>query len=264
MKTTAVFSPPRLQDSDRFPIVIVPLHVAQELLNRGDSISSIRVEITDPYQAGEVKKRLEGILPRHSWKAETWMEKHQNLFDTVQNELEMMYFVLFFIVLVAAFCVMNTMITVTVQKRREIGIISALGSRIGQIMWVFLTQGMIVGALGSLSGLFVGWLVVVYRNGIRHQIAHLTGHEIIDSRIYGLVEIPAKMLPMDMCLICFGAFILCTVASLSPGISRRPHGACGGSAGLTPINCPCADSPPHRLSPCLADAGAPVCRVRDL
>jgi len=215
LQITGIFNPPRLQDSNRFPIAIVPLHVAQELLNKGDSISSIRVEISDPYQAGEVKERLHANLPK-GWDAETWMEKHKQLFDTVQNELEMMYFVLFFIVLVAAFCVMNTMITVTVQKRREIGIISALGSRIGQIMWVFLIQGMIVGALGSLCGLLVGWLVVVYRNDIRHKIADWTGHEIFNSTIYGLIEIPAKFVPMDLWKICFGAFFLCTIASLVP------------------------------------------------
>jgi len=119
----------------------------------------------------------------------------------------------------------DTMITVTVQKRREIGIISALGSRIGQIMWVFLTQGMIVGALGSLSGLFVGWLVVVYRNVIRHKIADWTGHEIFDSTIYGLIEIPAKMLPWDLGLICLGAFFLCTIASLLPAFLAAHNGS---------------------------------------
>jgi lipoprotein-releasing system permease protein len=127
-----------------------------------------------------------------------------------------MYFILFFIVIVAAFCVMNTMITVTVQKRKEIGIMSALGSRLGQIMWVFLIQGMIVGAFGALSGFGLGALVVTFRNDIRRFIAEKFGHEIFDRDIYGFIEIPAKMDRTDLMIICVGAFLLCTLASLIP------------------------------------------------
>ena len=213
---TGIINPPKLQDSDKLHLVIVPRNLAQELLSMGDGISSIAAEVNNPYKAGETKKAmLDKGLPR-TWEAFTWMEQHAQLFATVQNELEMMYFVLFIIVIVAAFCVMNTMITVTVQKRREIGIISALGSRPGQIMWVFLIQGMIVGLLGAGSGYVTGWLVVIYRNVIRKGISELTGQEIFDSSIYGLIEIPAKIVSGDVAVICGGAFILCTLAALFP------------------------------------------------
>ena len=151
-----------------------------------------------------------------TWNADTWMERHKQLFDTVQNELQMMYFVLFIIVVVAAFCVMNTMITVTVQKRREIGIISALGSRAGQIMWVFLTQGMIVGVFGAFGGLGLGLLVTWLRNDIRWVISKVTGTEIFSEAIYGLAKIPAKVDGTDVTVISVGAFILCTIAALVP------------------------------------------------
>lgn len=217
LKVSGIFAPPKLQDMSDITVTLVPLHIAQELYGLDDGVSSLGIEVANPYEAGEIKKLLieNGALP-DSWEARTWMEQHKALFDTVQNELEMMYFVLFIIVIVAAFCVMNTMITVTVQKRREIGIISALGCRIGQIMWVFLSQGMIVGALGAASGVGLGIVIVHYRNTIRQGIAFLTGREIFDSDIYGLVEIPAKIVPHDVVIICSGAFLLCTLAALVP------------------------------------------------
>ena len=67
-----------------------------------------------------------------------------------------MFFLLFFIVVVAAFGIMSTLITVTVQKRREIGIVKALGANISQIIWVFLGQGTVVGLFGTLTGLGLG------------------------------------------------------------------------------------------------------------
>ncbi len=216
MTVSGIFSPPRLQDSDKLAVVIIPLHVAQEFAGLEDGVSSIGIELQDPYQAGQVKDVLKTNTLPETWASVTWVEQHQQLFDTVQNEMQMMYFVLFIIVIVAAFCVMNTMITVTVQKRREIGIISALGTRIGQIMWVFLIQGMIVGGLGALGGFGMGLVVVIFRNDIRSIIAKLTGREIFDQAIYGLAKIPAKVVPHDVAIICIGAFILCTIAALVP------------------------------------------------
>jgi lipoprotein-releasing system permease protein len=213
---TGLISPPRLQDSDKMAIAIVPLHIAQEMRNLDDGISSIGIEVTNPLEAGEVKEALKKTAFPETWEAYTWMELHEQLFATVQNELEMMYFVLLFISIVAAFSVMNTMITIAVQKRREIGIITALGARVGQTLWVFLSQGMIVGVLGSLSGLAMGLLVVHFRNDIRAGIANVTGREIFNSQIYGLIEIPAKVWPQDVAFICAGAFVLCTLAALVP------------------------------------------------
>ncbi|MFZ4764531.1 MAG: ABC transporter permease [Roseimicrobium sp.] len=213
---TGIISPPRLQDSDKMAVAVVPLHVAQELRDLGDGVTSIGVEVADPFKAGEVKQALLDNAFPVTWEAYTWMEQHAQLFATVQNELEMMYFVLFIIVIVAAFCVMNTMITVTVQKRREIGIILALGAKFGQIVRVFLLQGIIVGFAGALFGLGMGLLTVHFRNEIRAGISAMTGREIFDSSIYGLVEIPAKVLPQDVAIICTGAFLLCTIAALVP------------------------------------------------
>ena len=77
---------------------------------------------------------------------------------------------------------------------------------------------MIVGVLGSISGLVMGLLVVHFRNDIRAGIAKATGREIFNSQIYGLIEIPAKVWPQDVTIICAGAFVLCTLAALVPAV----------------------------------------------
>lgn len=217
VKVSAIIEPPQFQDSSKMPIIIVPLHVAQELRGLEDGITSIGIELKEPYQAGPVRNKLieSGVLPS-TWEAYTWMEQHEHLFAAVQNELMMMYVILSFISLVAALCVMNTMITVTVQKRREIGIVAALGSRMGQIMNVFIIQGMIVGAFGSLAGLGLGVLITSNLNHIRDWLASVLNIQLFDQAIYGLVEVPSKVLPQDIAIICIGAFVLCTVAALVP------------------------------------------------
>ena len=81
---------------------------------------------------------------------------NRQFFEAIRLERSVMFFLLFFIVVVAGFGIMSTLITVTVQKRREIGILKALGANISQIVWVFLGQGMITGLFGTLSGLGLG------------------------------------------------------------------------------------------------------------
>lgn len=214
---SSIIEPPSFQDSSKMPIIVVPLHVAQELRGLEDGITSIGIELSEPYQAGPLRNKLveTEVLPS-TWEAYTWMEQHERLFAAVQNELMMMYVILSFISLVAALCVMNTMITVTVQKRREIGIVAALGSRLSQIMGVFIIQGMIVGAFGAVAGLGLGVLVTSNLNRIRDWLAEALDVQLFDQAIYGLVEVPSKVLPHDIAIICCGAFLLCTLAALVP------------------------------------------------
>jgi lipoprotein-releasing system permease protein len=214
---TGIISPPQFQDSDKMPLAIVPLVVAQSMRDLDDGISSIGIELNEPYQAGPIRNQLleSGVLPA-GWDAFTWMEAHQRLFAAVQNEMMMMYVILFIIIIVAAFCVMNTMITVTVQKRREIGIVAALGSRLGQIMWVFIIQGMVVGAGGALLGLGVGLLVAENINAVKNGLSKALNVEMFDPAIYGLIDLPAKVLPNDVAIICLGAFFLSSLASVVP------------------------------------------------
>src|SRR5436853_6161868 len=94
---------------------------------------------------------------------------HQ-IFEAIRLERNVMFFLLFFIVVVAAFGIMSTLITVTVQKRREIGIMKALGANIAQIIWVFLGQGTVVGLFGTIAGIGLGMMLIRYRSEFSHLL----------------------------------------------------------------------------------------------
>lgn len=127
-----------------------------------------------------------------------------------------MFFLLFFIVVVAAFGIMSTLITVTVQKRREIGIVKALGANISQIIWVFLGQGTVVGLFGTLTGLGLGMTLIRYRNEFNHWLASTLHIEIFPREVYQFSEMPAQVVPHDVTIICISAFLICSLAALIP------------------------------------------------
>lgn len=138
------------------------------------------------------------------------------MLESVENQRTMMWFLLLFIMLVAAICVMNTTITVTVKKRREIGILTALGTRAWQIIAIFVSQAGIVALVGVVAGLAGGFFVLGIRNWIRDQISAITGRDIFPQDIYFLSSIPAHTSIGDLLIICTTAVALCLMAALVP------------------------------------------------
>jgi lipoprotein-releasing system permease protein len=194
-----------------------PLFIAQELFNLEGDVSGIEVELSEPDTADQkVFEWMDSEQWPVDWRSRTWTDMHGYMLQTVENQKSLLYFLLFFIILVAAFCVMNTTITVTVQKRKEIGILTALGTRGGQIISIFLTQAGIVAAVGIATGLAAGFTVLFFRNDLRQFIAQRTGRDFFPQDIYFLSEIPAQIEAADLTSICALALVLCVLAALIP------------------------------------------------
>ena len=201
-----------LHDSE---FLLVPIHVGQELYGLGDALHGITVKTDNPYGAERVKEVIEQFLEPPEF-AKTWIDMNRQYFEAVRLERTVMFFLLFFIVVVAAFGIMSTLITVTVQKRQEIGIVKALGADISQIVWVFLGQGTVVGLFGTLTGLGLGMTLIRYRNEFSRWLSSTLNIEIFPRQVYQFSEIPAQVVPQDVTIICISAFLICSVAALIP------------------------------------------------
>src|SRR5438045_1798546 len=201
-----------LHDSE---FLLVPIYVGQELYGLDDALHGITVKTDNPYDAERVKQEIQQFLEPPQY-AQTWIDMNRQYFEAVRLERTVMFFLLFFIVIVAAFGIMSTLITVTVQKRHEIGIVKALGANIAQIIWVFLGQGTIVGLFGTITGLGLGMTLIRYRNEFSHWLASTLHIEIFPREVYQFSSIPAEVIPHDVAIICISAFLICSFAALIP------------------------------------------------
>jgi lipoprotein-releasing system permease protein len=144
------------------------------------------------------------------------MEEKGELLEAVAVEENVMFIVLFFVMIVAAFGITSTLITFVVQKTREIGVLKALGCTRAQVSWLFLSQSVFVGVIGVLAGCATGMLAVRYRNeflGFMRETTHL---ELFPAAIYGFGELPARIEAADIALICGSALVICLLAGLLP------------------------------------------------
>ena len=190
------------------------LTTAQALFHLGDGVTGIALELAEPKKADQVAKALSDSLP--GWKAKLWSDDQSARLAAMGNEQTMMQFVLSIIALVAAFSVMNTTITITMQKRREIGVIAALGGRPGQIINVFLLQAVIVGMLGTGLGLVGSLLALWLRNDLRDLLTLIAGGEVHAVDGVFLSSIPAFLQPWDVVMTCSTSILLCIVAGFLP------------------------------------------------
>lgn len=190
------------------------LSTGQALFQLGGNVSGIALELTEPQRADEVSKLLLTGVP--GWRAELWSDDDKARLAAMNNEQVMMQLVLFIIALVAAFSVMNVTITVTTQKRHEIGMLAALGSTRWQITSVFLLQSTIVGVLGTLLGYGGSMLVLWLRNDLREWLAVLTGGQVHAVEGVFLSTIPAQVDVWHVVTTCSLSILLCIVAGWLP------------------------------------------------
>ena len=196
-------------------VLITSLENAQDLFVKGDTIDRILVMLEDPMQAPNVAQELHPTLGP-AYAIGLWTSDSTGLLGALVVEKNVMFYLLFFIMIVAAFGIMNSLITFVVQKTREIGMLKALGGTRGQVLWLFLSQSLTVGILGVVTGFLLGMLALHYRNEFLRLMNRLTGFELFPAKIYYFTELPAIIAPRDIIVICGSALVICVLAGLAP------------------------------------------------
>jgi lipoprotein-releasing system permease protein len=196
--------------------IVTSLESAQTFYELADDeVHGLQVMLHDPFRADQARAELDAVLGK-DYRMITWLEENPYLFDALAVEKNMMFFLLFFIMIVAGFGIVNCQITFVVQKTREIGILKAIGSSNQQVLWLFLSQSIIVGLLGVSLGFGFAMLALTYRNEFLAFMNRMTGFELLPSKIYQIYELPASIQFNDVALICGTAFVTCVLAGLFP------------------------------------------------
>jgi lipoprotein-releasing system permease protein len=195
--------------------ILTSLEDAQELYVLGDTVHGLEVNLKDSDKAPVVQRELMRSLGP-DFRITTWMDENASILGALVVEKNVMFYLLFFIMIVAALCILSALITFVVQKTREIGMLKALGATDLQVAGLFLSQSGFVGTVGVVCGFGLGMLALSYRNEFLHLMNRLTGFELFPASIYGFNELPALIVPRDIVLICGSALLICVLGGVIP------------------------------------------------
>jgi len=196
-------------------VIYVSLKTGQEFYGlKGDEADGLAVDIAQPYEADATRLALLPALAGKELEITTWTGRNKSLFDALATERLMMALLLSMVVVVAAFAIMNTTITVTTQKRQEIGLMRAVGAAKRQVVAVFMLQGLAAGMLGAVVGLITAFVTLAQRKEILSSVA-MTFNLDEATREF-LSDLPVHIRGMDIAAIAVGSFIACALSALPP------------------------------------------------
>lgn len=196
-------------------LALIHLKDAQALLRTGDSVSGVRVEFDDLFAAPRLVEEAAESLDE-IYRYTDWTKQNQQFFRAVQTEKTMMFIILMFIMGIAAFNIIATLVMMVTDKQADIAILRTLGATPRMIMGVFITQGAIIGLVGTVLGVVTGVLTAVNVERIVPAIESLFNTQFIPKNIYLISDLPSKVEVSDVVSIAVAAMILSLLATLYP------------------------------------------------
>jgi lipoprotein-releasing system permease protein len=193
----------------------MPLANAQTLLLLGDAIKMIEVTTNDADRAAEMLQPLARQLMGRAVVTD-WKSINSQLFEALEVERVAMFFALSIIVLVAAFNILSSLVMLVRSKTRDIAIMRTMGATRKSLLKIFVTTGSVIGIVGTVVGLALGFLILQFRQQIVRGIELLTGQSLWDPQIRFLSEMPSRTDPMEVLMICAMSMGLSFLATLYP------------------------------------------------
>ena len=200
--------------------VVASLANVRDLMGLEHGVFAIHMKTdcpTDPEKFDRIVKASVDAGGLTFLRAVSWREADREIFNALAVEKNMTALLLSLISLVAVFCVMNTLLVLTVQKTPAIGLLKALGFKKREIMKVFVVHGMIQCAIGIVLGLLASWAILANLQNIVEGLAKM-GLEVFPASVYGLAAIPHRLIVSDIFWVVALVFVFGLLASFIPAL----------------------------------------------
>jgi len=188
-------------------LAYIELKDAQRILGGRDMVTGIEVRVTDIDRTDKITEQLNKKTGFAFW-VRDWRKMNRNLFLSLKIQKTTMYIILALIVLVAAFNIASTLIMMVMEKTRDIAILKTMGASNRSIRKIFVFKGMIIGFIGTVLGVCLGFILCVLLK--QYQFIDLPGD------VYYFNKLPVKLESLDVLIITSATLLICFLASLYP------------------------------------------------
>jgi lipoprotein-releasing system permease protein len=204
-RVVGIFETGFFEVDDKWAYTSIP--AAQKMLSIEDSVNRIEVNVDDLNKVEEYAKSIEAVAGA-SYTTTTWKEQNSQLMKALNLERIVTIITIGLIELVAALNIFITLVMMVMEKYRDIAVLMSMGARNSQIRWIFMMQGVLIGAVGSTIGLAVGYTLCYFADKYRWIK--------LDESIYALAFVPFEPRALDALWIAGGAILVSFLATIYP------------------------------------------------
>jgi lipoprotein-releasing system permease protein len=196
-------------------LAFINLTDASRLYRLNGNATGVRLAVTDIYSAPEIVREVAmdlggGVL------VSDWTRKHVNFFRSIQITKSILFVILLMVVAVAAFNIVSTLVMVVKDKQSDIAILKTAGARPSSILKIFVTQGTIIGVVGTAAGLVLGVLLTLNLENIVSFMEATFGIKFLAADVYFISDLPAELRAADLARICGITMVLALLSTVYP------------------------------------------------
>ena len=199
-------------------LVFIDIDEAKLLYGMKDNVSGLRLKLHDLFTSQRISKDIRSNFETN-YIVIDWTMMNKNFFKALQMEKTMLLLLMLLIVLVATFNIISSLFMVVSEKKSDIAILKTIGMSSKNIMHIFVLQGTFLGIVGILLGLTLGLIITFNLDYIVKFIEYILGHSLLDSDIYMISSVPAKIEILDLLYISIVSFFLSILATIYPSIN---------------------------------------------
>jgi lipoprotein-releasing system permease protein len=212
-RVAGVFKSNFFQFDERF--AYTSLAGAQKFMRLGDEVSGIEVRTVDPYRSQTIGFAVEDALGDMFYTRD-WKTFYPGFFNALKTERVMMFVLLSFIMVVAGFIIIATLIMMIMEKSRDIAILKTMGCENEAVLRVFAIEGFLIGVGGLALGLGMGLVITWNLDLIQQIVEQILGVDVLPANVYQLQQLPYDIVPWHLVLISAIAMVLSIGATLLP------------------------------------------------
>jgi len=196
-------------------LALINLADAQKLYRLRDAVSGVRLAVTDIFEANAIVREValehgEVVL------VGDWTRRHVNFFKSIQITKSILFVILLLVVAVAAFNIVSTLVMVVKDKQADIAILRTIGARPGSVLRIFVTQGSVIGVIGTAAGVLFGILLALNLESLVSGLESIFGIKFLAADVYFISDLPAELRAGDIILISAIALILSLASTVYP------------------------------------------------
>jgi lipoprotein-releasing system permease protein len=188
----------------------VKIEAAQDFFDLKQNVTGIEIKVDDAERVSEIRPAIEAKVVRDDLRIRDWKELNKNLFSALKLEKIATFIILSLAILVASFCIICTLLLMVTEKSKEIAILKSLGASDNAILKIFMTEGVMIGGIGTIFGVTTGLAATLGLKwfGVR-----------LDPDVYYVDKLPINVEWSDFTLVALAALLITTIATIYPAVA---------------------------------------------